>query len=344
MKGGFLGLADDDAFWQRPMARQDKVIDRLLDRKPGLFLDGPAEVPLPRRASLPVVVGLVGTYKELHGLDPGRAGVIVAVNVDTSEVWAGTLEDVENVESEGDAGPPPALAGVGAQLFLVDVRDRARLPWAPGATFMLSACMRDRASNRLTVAIGAGPQVYVDPAAQELVLARRRAFALQVMPAEGEDEDEAGLLDREDAAARALVPAAPGLALTLDRVVVTDKGTPVTLRVGLRAAVRSWERARPARPGDPEFDPRVSAVVPVTLLVTGAIDAAPRTIALHVPVTDELGDDEAPVVTASFAVDLRRLPGWVKDPGTYYVSAFSGAHAAGPATVALISPLSLKGA
>ena len=143
MKGGFLGLADDDAFWQRPMARQDKVIDRLLDRKPGLFLDGPAEVTLPRRASLPVVVGLVGTYQELHGLDPGRVGVIVAVNVDTSEVWAGTLEDVENVESEGDAGPPPALAGVGAQLFLVDVRDRARLPWAPGAR----PTMRSRASG-----------------------------------------------------------------------------------------------------------------------------------------------------------------------------------------------------
>jgi hypothetical protein len=237
---------------------------------------------------------------------------------------------------------------VGAQLFLVDVRDRARLPWAPGATFMLSACMRDRASNRLTVAIGSGPQVYVDPAAQELVLARRRAFALRVLPEQGqdenEDEDEPDLLDREDAAARALVPAAPGLALTVDRVVVTDKGTPVTLRVGLRAAVRSWERARPAKPGDPELDPRVSAVVPVTLLVTGAVDAAPRTIALHVPVTDELGEDEAPVVTASFAVDLRRLTGFPRDPGTYYVSAFSGAHAAGPATVALVSPMSLKGA
>lgn len=332
-----MGLRDDDAFWQRPMARQDKVLGRLLDRKPGLLLDGPAEVTLPLRASLPVVVGLVATYEELHGLDPGRTGAVVAVNVDTSQVWAATLEDLENVEPGEDPGPPPALSGVGAMLFLVDVRARASLPWTAGASFIVSACLRERASNRLPVSLGAGPQVYVDPAVQELVHARRRAFALRVVP-------EAGVLDLEDAAARALVPAAPGLSLTLDRVVVTDGATPATLRVGLRAAVRPWERARPERPGDPELDARVSAVVPVTLLVTGAVDAAPRALALRIPVMDELGDDPEPIVAAAFALDLRRLDGFPRDPGTYYVSAFSGAHAAGPAPVALISPLSLKGA
>jgi hypothetical protein len=339
VQGGFLGFKDDDAFWRNPMARQDKVIMRLLERKPGLLIDGPSEVASSMRQSLPVVVGLVMTYEELHGLDPGRVGAVVAVNVDTSQVWVTTFEDMENVEPESDPGPPPALSGVGAMLYLVELRERAALPWAQGTSFLVSACLRERASNRLAVTLGAGAQVYVDPAVQELVHARRRAFALQVSP-----ELESGVLQLEDAPARKLVPAAPGMSIAVDRVVVTDGDTPVTLRLGLRAAVRPWERARPKQKSDPELDARVSAVVPITLLVTGAAEAAPRVIELRVPVMDELGDEPEPVGTASFAVDLRQLEGFPKLPGTYYVSAFSGAHAAGPATVATISPLSMKGA
>ena len=250
MKGGFFGLADDDAFWQRPMARQDKVLGRMLDRKPGLLLDGPTDVTLPLRQSLPVVVGLVASYADLHGLDPGRTGVVVAVNVDTTEVWTGTLEDVENVEENEDPGPPPALAGVGSLLFFVDARARTKLPWAQGASFAVSVCLRDRASNRLRVALGAGPQAYVDPAVQELVLARRRAFALRIAP-----ESEEG-----------------GPDLTAARSPTRS------------VAVRPWERVRPKRPGDPELDRRVSAIVPVALLVTGAVDAAPRVLELRVPI------------------------------------------------------------
>lgn len=351
MKGGFLGFKDDDAFWGRPLAHQAKVIDRLLDRKPCLLLDAPSQAELPLRKGLPVVVALVATYEQLHGLDPGRAGALVAVNVDTTDVWAGTLEDLDGVEPTDDAGPPPATKGTGALLLLADARQRTTMGWTAGASYLLSALMRERGSNRVPVRLVPGPGVYVDPAVQALVRARRRAHALRPSstgPLAG------GGLDLDDAAARALVPGAPGLALTVDRVVVTDPGAPATLRVGLRAALRPWERARPAQKGDPELDARVSAVVPVALVVTGAIDAAPRVLTLRAPVLfdpeatpaeDGPGpDDDGPEVAVSFAVDLRQVPGFPRDPGTYFVSAFSGAHAAGPAPVALVSPLSLKGA
>lgn len=315
MKGGFLGFKDDDAFWGRPLAHQAKVIDRLLDRKPCLLLDAPSQAELPLRQGLPVVVALVATYEQLHGLDPGRAGALVAVNVDTTDVWAGTLEDLDGVEPTDDAGPPPATKGTGALLLLADARQRTTMGWTAGASYLLSALMRERGSNRVPVRLVPGPGVYVDPAVQALVRARRRAHALRPSstgPLAG------GGLDLDDAAARALVPGAP------------------------------------AQKGDPELDARVSAVVPVALVVTGAIDAAPRVLTLRAPVLfdpeatpaeDGPGpDDDGPEVAVSFAVDLRQVPGFPRDPGTYFVSAFSGAHAAGPAPVALVSPLSLKGA
>ncbi|MCO5165345.1 MAG: hypothetical protein M9894_03130 [Planctomycetes bacterium] len=345
MKGGFLNLEDDEAFWRRPLARQDRVIDRLLDRRPGLLLDAPCEVELPLRTTLPAVVGLVATYAQLHGLDPGRAGALAAVNVDTSEVWAGTIEDLDGVEPPEDPGPPPAAQGTGALVLLACARTRTGLAWTPGASYLLTAHLRERASNRVPVRLVPGPQVWVDPAAQGLVLARRRAHALR--PSEtGALAD--GALDLGDEAARALVPERPGLAAKVERVVVTDPGAPATLRVGLRAALRPWQRARPAQRGDPELDPRIVGVVPVTLLVTGAVEADPRVLALRVPVEGEVadvGDDaDGPEVTGSFALDLLRLDGFPRAPGTYYVSAFSGAAMAGPAPVALVSPLSLRGA
>lgn len=367
MKGGFLGFKDDDAFWGRPLAHQAKVIDRLLDRRPGLLLDAPTEVELPLRRGLPAVVALVATYEQLHGLDPARAGALVAVNVDTTDVWAGTIEDQDGVEPPEQVGPPPKTAGVGALLLLADARQRTNLAWTPGASYVLSAVLRERVSNRVPVRLASGPGVYVDPAVQALVQARRRAHALRPSatgPLGGADDADAGegaTLDLDDEAARALVPAAPGLAVSVDRVVVTDPGAPATLRVGLRALARPWERARPARPKDPELDPRVMAVIPVALVVTGADDAAPRVFTLRVPVLAEPAepasggaegdepppalppDQDGPEVEVSFAVDLRRLEGFPRLPGTYFVSAFSGAHAAGPAPVALVSPLSLKG-
>lgn len=346
MKGGFLGIKDDTAFWGQPLAHQAKVLDRLLDRRPGLLLDGPSEVEVPLRKTLPVVVGLVDTYERLHGLDPGRAGALVAVNVDTTDVWAATLEHVDG-EPEGPAGPPPRVSGVGAQLFLACARGRTNLAWAPGTTYLISALMRDRASNRLPVRLVPGPGVYQDPAVQAFVQARRRAHALRPSPVGPLAE---GGLDPNDEAARALIPAAPGLALQVDRVVITDPGALATLRVGLRTTLRPWERARPARPGDPELDVRVSAVVPVVLVVTGAIDAAPRVLTLRAPVLDDLPleggpgpEEDGPEVALSFAVDLRRIPDFPRAPGTYFVSAFAGPHAAGPAPVALVSPLSLEG-
>lgn len=346
VKGGFLGLKDDDAFWRRPLAHQAKVVDRLLDRRPGLLLDAPTEVELPLRQALPAVVGLVATYEELHGMDPGRAGALVAVNVDTSDAWAGTVEDQEGFAPTEDVGPPPATAGTGALLLLADVRARTNLAWTPGATYVVSALLRERASNRVTIRLVPGPGVYVDPAAQELVRSRRRAHALR--PGATGRLAEGGL-DLTDAAAVELVPGTPGLALSVDRVVVTDPGAPATLRVGLRAALRPWERARPARRGDPELDVRVSAVVPLTLVITGALDADPRLLSLRVPIEAALPDDvdpqaDGPEVVASFALDLRQQPGFPRAPGTYFVSAFTGVHAAGPAPVALVSPLSLKGA
>ncbi|MBX3467563.1 MAG: hypothetical protein KF878_11795 [Planctomycetes bacterium] len=349
MKGGFLGLKDDEGFWRRPLARQDRVLDRLLDRRPGLLLDAPCEVELPLRQSLPAVVGLVATYEQLHGLDPGRAGALAAVNVETSEVWAGTLEDLDGVEPPDDPGPPPATKGTGALVLLACARARTGLAWTPGASYLLSAHLRERASNRVPVRLVPGPQVYVDPAARALVLARRRAHALRHSPVGPLAE---GGLDLGDPAAKALVPERPGLAARAERVVVMDPGAPAVLRVGLRAALRPWERARPARPGDPDLDARVSGVVPVTLLVTGALDAAPRVLALRVPVEDPLPHDldadaldpdaDGPEVALAFALDLLRLDGFPRAPGTYYVSVFSGEHMAGPAPVALVSPLSLR--
>lgn len=341
MKDGFLGFEDDEAFWRAPLARQDVALARLIGRKvTTLALDAPTEVELPLRDTLPAVVGLVATYQELHGLDLGAACALVAVNVDTSEVVAANVEATDGFAEPASPGPAPAVKGKGALLLLACARARTGLAWAPGSSYLLSALLRDLTSRRVPVKLKAGPSTFVDPAALELIDERRRAFALRPRVAGG--------LDASDAAAAALVPKRPGLALSADRVVVLEPGARAVLRVGLRTSLRPWERVTRAPWVDD--DATITGVVPVTLVVCGAQRADPIVIPLRVPVRVDVPDDlletpaaDGPEVTVSFALDLRRLEGFSPRPGTSFVSVYSGRHAAGPAPIALISPMALRG-
>lgn len=337
MKGGFLRYDDDEAFWREPLSRQRPALLELVERRSStLALDAPTAVDVAARGTLPAVVGLAATYQELHGTNLGLDAALVAVNPDTSEVFAAGVLPGENLERRSPGGPPPPVKGKGGLVLLTEARGRLGLPWAAGNRYLLSVALRHLASNRVPVALSAGPGAFVDPAAAELVLERRRAFALRPT---GE------ALDPADAAAKALVPPAPGLAVALDRVVVADPGAPATLRLGLRTSLRPWERV--TRQPWVSDDPTITGVVPVTLVVCGAQDVAPVVLPLRVAVRDELPeglapDADGPEVALSFALDLRAVEGFPRRPGTWFVSAFSGAHAAGPAPVALISPLSLK--
>ena len=81
-----------------------------------------------------------------------------------------------------------------------------------------------------------------------------------------------------------------------------------------------------------------TAVVPITLAMTGLQVPGPIVIGLRLPSLSRIKPSEkTPIVEGHFSINLLTLPGVRRIPGTFYVYAVSGDTLSAPATTALVS-------
>lgn len=359
---GPLGLADAD-FWDAPRRTEDDVHARLIAEDfRGVVIDAPARVPLGRRATLPLSGVHVATVREGQTLSLDEAAVATAARLETHEVRAGLafpqkdLAPAAGLDDDDDPGDALTLVS-----FEADLRAQLGVPWQPG-TWLLTLLVRDQATNRVTVKLEAGGAGgFKDPAVAALMAGQRRPrYPQPVWPRQRPGKALPTYRARPDSPP---VPGAPGIALSVGRLLRGSDDAQVVLRGSFRLPVLEREVVKPADPTDAAAlerldeqaradalreglawqdpgDPDAAAVVSITLVSTGASRAGPLVLHLQVPTYEPIDPTaDAPEAVGHFALDLLAQPGGerLRDQ-TSFIYALCGPVLAGPATVAVVDP------
>jgi hypothetical protein len=344
MTDGPLKLKDDD-FWGDFTRTKPDVIAKVSDEDfRGVIIDAPDLVPLRDRATAPVVGYFVRTLRDDLAIDQATQMIAAATNLGTNHTTVGLA--LAPQKHPTPIARPTADPGEGLTLNAIesDLRDALRLPWEP-AKYRVAFLCREWVSNAVTTEFGRPPADFKDPEVEKFLAAQRKSAPVpppeKVSPARPADAAPGGLPDfakRDDSPP---VPAQPGIEFAVDRVVVAKADAACVLRASYRLPVLPREKATPrgeAKEPPDVGDPKATAVLPVTLVLTASDAPGPWTFRLFVPTYDPIppGADPA-VATGHFALDLFRLENFPTTPMTYFVTAVSGPVVSGPKAIGLVT-------
>jgi hypothetical protein len=335
-----LGLTDED-FWKEPFRTRAQIAGKLLDAgQEALLIGAPKVVSLKEHDSLPVVVERAATLDHMARLPFRPHAVLTAVDLKTNTVYA-YMAIVKNVKEPKRYDGPP-LEGMGGEAFVINAKKQLGLPWTPGP-LLLGLVMRDQVSNRVRVELKKGG--YADPAVAEYLDAREKeiepppvfpAAAISPLDMKGRDPAKQPPLPcYSHWAGSPGIPTAPGIAIAVDRVVPLAPNAACVLRGSFRLPIQDRDKVKHAHVQTQEVFDRPTAIVGITLLLTGSDSAVPVLIALKVPSYDPL-DAGAAEATGFFTVDLAKLGNLTGMEQTYFIYALSGETMAGPFPMALV--------
>lgn len=319
----------DDRYWsdEAERAMEGLFSERVVRNDYGPLIAAPSLVALDARATAPLVGCHTMTLRDVRAYDVARVAIVVAVCVETNEVFASRAlpppepQPVEDVGEIDDGG-----TGV---TFALDLFENPGLPRRP-ATYDVVVIVRDRVSNRVRVRLGPSPAAYQDPEVLRfLEEANQRPAMREPWPAPGDP-----LPSFDARATRAPLPKDPGIALAIDRVVMLGPNARAVLSGAFRLPLLRREIAPASTPA-----PAHAAVRGVTLVVTGADVGGPLLFRLAAPITGAVeSSPDGSVGVGYFALDLLALPGMWRSARTHFIYAFSGPHATGPTTMAFVTP------
>jgi hypothetical protein len=352
-----LNLSAED-YWGDFTRTADPAFDKFIEENDfvGLRVDAPAQVPIDRRDSFPVVGYYVRTVREDVQVDPEEQLLVAALDLTTHRLHAGLALDTG--KTRAPKGPPSDLDpgdGVTYNAFSSDLRRQLDLPWEK-RKYLVAFAIREHLSNPLRVELAPSPLAYRDPAVEDfLAEQRKKAPFVPPLPVSPEPKPELGVTYQRVSRSPE-VPKEPGIALAIDRVAVARRGSSCLCFGSFRLPVTVGELVRPdpATGKRPEVgDSEAKCIVPITLFITGSEAPGPWLVELRVPSYDAVAvpkgaapppEEEVGVVTGFFALDLLQHPGMPRGPMTYFVSAFGGATVNGPFQVAIVTEKMLKDA
>lgn len=343
-----LPLSDAE-YWTNPRKDQEKLAFELLRKAPvGFTLGAPGEVELDQRQTLPVVGYYKGSIADDRALRLERTTVLVAVRLESNEVYVDRAFDLRDRPPVEHKGPPPK--GNKTAFFSLDARRLRGLPWRDG-TLRLALLSYDQLSEvrevRLVSEVGRDPAVRAWAESQ-----RGPTYPAPVQPPLGRSVLPSYVKDPQSPAP----PEAPGIALVHERVGVlaSDKLYVVRGSFALPVTERDLVKPRPQvtpAPGQTEDEAvaatgwrevgvkTAAAVVPLTLVVAASNHAEAWVVSLRVPVRGSL--TAGATATGNFAIDLRALCHNL-GVGRYCLYAFSDRAVAGPSPFALVTPEQAK--
>lgn len=324
-----FALRDDD-YWTDPW-RTRKPVQRALMQKgeEGLVLGAPATIALNEHTDFPAAIIRVCRLTTAAKVPSRPSLVIAAMDTDT---W--TLRAQLALPSGGRPAARRAPAGEPArdsfsgddsamisEGHTVNLAARLGLP-ASRRAYLVNAILLDKVSNRsrMKVVESAGfEDAEVDVFLREYLA--RRAKPQPVFPAPGEPVPNYRVQPSSPA-----VPDEAGLTLVAPRVSVFAAGERCIVRGSFRLPILAHHRVKPGDNWHPPVAiPEEIARVPISLLVTGSVDAFPRVIRLVVPCYEPLIEgEEGMIAIGNFAVDLCSLPELQISPQTYFLYGFAG--------------------
>jgi hypothetical protein len=325
----------DADYWEKLDDIPGQVSGQFLDRRDaGVAIGAPARVPIALRKTLPVVTVRFCETREDWAVPFDRHALLTAINLDENRVHAGYAGDQE--AELPDVDPAEAPTGRSSSAGSLDARERLDLPWRAG-TYLLTLILREQVSNRVRVELGETAQAFEDEEVAKFLAAKQAKLAPPaVSPPPGELFPT--YQKRDDSPP---IPDKLGIKLVADRVVVLRPDASCVLRGAFRLAPRPREVVKPAPspgPAAPQAGPQATAIIGITLLITGAKIPVASLLRLNVPSYDPIpaGAETAPV-TGYFTLDLIALGALGKTPQTSFIYAFSGEVLEGPVPAALIS-------
>jgi hypothetical protein len=257
-----------------------------------------------------------------------RCALVTALHVKTGRLLADRAQRqriFSEIIPDNDSDPGEGMI---MSLFDLDLRERLpKLAWEPGS-YLLTVILQDQVSNRVSVNLVASR-----PATSGRLAEGQTGF---ITPPPGKPFPSYRA-DRDSPA----VPERFGIELAIEERVVLTPGARCILRgsfrvplvlqhlVGLQTAV--------TLSGTAEEQP--TAIIPLTLLLTGADAPGPFLIPMRVPSYDsQTGETLAAEVTGTFALDLFETEALShREPMIYYLYAFLDKILAGPFEFELLS-------
>jgi hypothetical protein len=332
-----FGITDEE-YWINPFKSRVQLENQLLDGKQEIVAIGaPARVAVQDRETLPVAVLRTGKVDNIARNPFIRQAVIAAIDLSSDVVYAYKAVVLDMSGPPPYEGPP--LRGMSGEAFVIDARRQLGLPWNPGSTFLIHVIMRDRVTNRVRVELKKGG--YEDPAVTEYLRQRslRQQSSVGIYPPSAPpmvdpfQKEIVTIPDYRDRTDSPPIPSEAGIVLQCDRVIEMRRPTSCVVRGSYRLSVQP-RHVVPGAVGVPRIDP-YTAVVPITLLLTGSDTAVPRLFPLRVPTYDRV-DVKGGIVTGYFTVDLCSLKDFIDIPETFFIYAYSGEVLAGPVPMALV--------
>ena len=337
----------DEEYWTDPW-RPRKALQRPLMRKKqeGLILGAPGTVALNQHEHFPVALIRVCKLTSVSKIPSRSTAIITAMSLDTYELRArlalppgGRARRASSARRGSGGSKRDSFSGDDSAMIseghTIDLARRLQLPASRGA-YNVTAILLDQVSNqcRMKRVEAAG---YEDPEVERFL--RKNLAAALDTPAIW-PEPVPGLSEptyrRQEESPR--LPAEPGIALHIERVGFMRPSERRCLFGGFRLPIRPQHIVKPSeeKRGKKKRKPP-TAVVPITLLLTGSVDPAPRLLQLAVPSYAPLetsGDETR--ATGYFTLDLCRMTDLMERPQTYFIYAFSGAVMVGPIPAAFV--------
>jgi hypothetical protein len=332
----------DAAFWANSDRGADPIPNKLIGDYSGVLIDAPKRVLTDHRKTLPAGLYHLGSAKELAAVSFHKYGVLTAMDVIANRLYTvggRVLKNGAEARAKGPVDPdliPPGDLCVAQEVQLREVFD---LPWKSGR-YLITAMLRDKVSNRAPIELSRSQGSYEDPAVllylQQL---RSKKNPPTIFPVPSPPFPSFKKLPQSPP-----IPKAPGIVLKQQRVVDLKRDPRSPLYGSFQLPVLAQEILKPDFQ-DPYYlshpkEPKPTAIVGITLMITGADDGGVASIPLHVPTFDAISwippDGDLPMVTGYFNLNLLRLPRVPRIPQTYFLYAFSGASMAGPYPTAVV--------
>ncbi len=303
-KQGMLGWSDAQ-FGSTSTRLEEKALAPFeASELDGLLLDGPRRASLRRGRGVPVVVIRGSSLRENATVDLEERGVLVMSRLEDDETLAARVFRVPDKSRQPDkllpSERPPAPSeipeGRAVKLYRFDLIDQIPEVASASGTWQTTLLLFDRRSNAVVTRVEAKRE------------RKRRATRAR-------DLDIGACRPRPDSPALA---GTPSIALASPSKVETTW----LVRGSFLLPTLARDLAQP--PSSPDKKDPTTAVLPVTLMLTGDHDPAPILVPLRIPVHLPFeGGSADRLARGHFAVDLRPLLGDQLSPQRYAVWAVS---------------------
>lgn len=326
----------DTAFWDADSEDRglDPIVKRFKTSYFGILIDGPREVQLQSRETLPLFAYYMGTYEQSATRAFPRAALIVTMDPERNRIAVAPLvRRKDEAPSKKETVPAARMpAGYLMTFQEAELRKSLKLPWTAGRVIS-QVLLMDLQSNRLETKLVAGSGTFSDPEKEKFLAAER---AKQDPPAPFPAVSTAS-------AEAPPVPKEMGIVLAAPRVVVLEKGGRLDLSGAWRLPVLPEEMVKPAHGEYNQANGLVqangsafAACVGVHLVVQSSEEDTPDVYTLRLPVTQVEMVEGQPVASGRFTVNLLELPDFPAGEATLFLSAYSKEWASEPATIGVV--------